>query len=87
MKMYGTFIAQADNKPNSVSDAKQLMAIIYLGPTLPSGSSELPFHENSKMNPRISGLLLLPGKNLAVSPRHITISYIADSSLFASLPT
>jgi len=75
-------------------------AIIYLGPTLPSDSGELLFHENSKINLSASGLLLLPGKNLAptllrgrspdsnvgtVSLRHITRSCVAASSLFASL--
>ena len=42
--------------------------IIYLVPMLPSGSSEPPLHESPKMNPAAFGLLLHPGKCLAVSP-------------------
>lgn len=56
------------------------VAIIYLVLALPPRSGELLFHENPKMNQRVSDLLLLPDKNLAVS-----LPLAGTSSLFASL--
>jgi len=59
--------------------------IIYLGLVLPLNSGELPYQESSKTYLRTSRLLLLLGKDLAVSPLLLQVS-----SLFAplgSLPT
>ncbi len=54
---------------SSGSIAAFLEAIIYLASRLLGKSREPLFHGRSKMNLEASGLLLLPGKNLAVSPR------------------